>query len=275
LFDLNLSDDPGWFASSEDRRRVEAQYAFGVVQGGLMLVGLAMARTLNVTVSFPRARGALKGRTRGLLDTALLALLGGQSGLVEAVIEGQANPNATHEQDAHLLFRLLGYAPKQVNWAVLEKETCQAALALIGLRLREWSRHAVAAVPPDPVPVGPAALQLLVRASKLPAVSGVGPLPAEAAVELLHQATYYRCADVSGASDVEERLVLGDALPEPGSEDDVYVRLDLLYGSGLIGEKDRFGLATALSGVPEVHLRRVCGLREPASAEVLNRFEIT
>jgi hypothetical protein len=252
-----------------------------VLGGALMLVGIHLGSSLGARIDRRHAEEVLRHQPVGRLHHAVNCLLtGSRAELVTRVCGNDIRAGAAPGQDATCATALLG------DWFAdwfdgSEKAFVQTALMLSGLRLWQESRHAVPAQPMPPQPVGakppavPAALQLVVRGSKLPGDLTPGPLLQEAAVALLQQATRYRCTDPSDADKLEDALHLGEWLVDRGSEDDVYLRLETLVGRGLLGATSKFGLRTALAEATRVQLTRLRRLESLPSLDVLNRFEIT
>lgn len=273
-FGFGWTVDQGWMPPDRVRREARRLNAVGVVRGALMVVGQSLARRMGARMDPDATIDELlatrqRRQGRGALHAALEALLCGAPGLAGAVGEGRVDPGATAEQDAALLAAWIGFPPTGNDNP--EGKALLAALTLIGLRMRQWALAPVA-TPAAPT-ARPAAVQLLVRASKLSA-SAAGPLSPGEAADLLDRATYYRCDDDGGAGGVEQKLALGDGLPEADSEEDVYVRLALPEGGALIGEKSLLGLRSGLAEASAVRLCRACRLCEPVSADVLDQFEV-
>lgn len=273
-FQYNIREVPrAWGLFRRAPKTVEREYAEDVLRGAIMLVGCALAHRLGARPNPQVTLAAMRGRSPGALHTAIHGLLDGATGLAGAVCGSEVRADAPLRSDAALLERLFGFSVSRSP-----EEFLAGARILLGWRLWDWSRQArsapAAVVVEQPTTrTMPAVLQLLVRASKMERLNP-GAISATVAQNMLQQATYFRCSRTEQADKAEGQLDLADGVPESDSEEDVYVRLSVPDGRGLVGETSKFGLRTALAGQHEISLemaRRV--VRCPL--EVLDWFQMS
>jgi hypothetical protein len=125
--------------------------------------------------------------------------------------------------------------------------------------------------------VRPAALALVLRASRLRGQAAGQELPAGAAIDLVGDAIYFRCSRAAEADALEQRLSLHDDLPPAGSEQYVYLRLSVPDGDGLVRRSGKFGLEQGLAelGQRPVQLAALKRIDLKASAAELQDFTMS